>query len=71
MTRFHKHSVITQAILEAIRFGVDETETISRFSVIMSALPELHRSIQDKDGDEGSGLKVLSGLRLFIFPLRA
>ncbi|VDK40563.1 unnamed protein product [Taenia asiatica] len=59
-SKFHKHSVVTQGTLKAIRFGTDETETTSRFSVIMSALPELHRSIQDRDGGEGPNLKAFA-----------
>ncbi|KAL5107250.1 putative ubiquitin carboxyl-terminal hydrolase FAF-Y [Taenia crassiceps] len=59
-SKFHRHSVTSQGTLEAIRFGTSEVETISRFPVIMSALPELNRSIQGKDGEEGSDLKVFA-----------
>ncbi|VDM30351.1 unnamed protein product [Hydatigera taeniaeformis] len=59
-SRFHKHSVCTRCNPEAIRFGTAGTETTSRFAVIMSALPELRRSIQNTDTEESSDLKVFA-----------
>ncbi|KAH9280250.1 putative ubiquitin carboxyl-terminal hydrolase FAF-X [Echinococcus granulosus] len=59
-SKFHKHSVSNRSSLEAIRFGTGETESVSRFAVIMSALPELRRSVQGKNGGESSDLKIFA-----------